>query len=147
MGTIPRQLDGEFHTLAEKCRKKSLQTLRSHERVAEVFIEKVPAATVYALAVLDRAQQSVEQLLDPRSFPWNLPPRGDHPVELLHPQLVNGGGLGCDVHTWVGSPPHHLIQISGSPNFNEPSSHSRKLLASFVSQRIATSHLTCSFYA
>ena len=61
LGTIPRQLDGEFHTLAEKCRKKSLQTLRSHERVAEVFIETAPTTTVYALAVMDR-HTCVEQL-------------------------------------------------------------------------------------
>ena len=61
MGTIPRKLESEMHALAEKCSQNSLQTLRLRTRVAEVFIETAPAATVYALAVLDR-QTCVDQL-------------------------------------------------------------------------------------
>ena len=54
MGTFPASLDRKTHKLAAKCGNHALQEAISHGRVADVFIEETPAATFYALAVLDR---------------------------------------------------------------------------------------------
>ena len=51
---LPEQLNQHFDTLADGCLRASLATATGDGRVAELFIEKAPADTVYALAVLDR---------------------------------------------------------------------------------------------
>lgn len=54
MGAFPESLDRETHKLAAKCENHALKAALSQGRVADIFIEKTPAATFYALAVLDR---------------------------------------------------------------------------------------------
>ena len=54
LGKFPESLDRETHKLAVKCQGDALKAALSHGRVADVFIEKTPTATFYALAVLDR---------------------------------------------------------------------------------------------
>jgi hypothetical protein len=67
---LPKQLDQRFDIVADGCLGTSLAAATADGRVAEVFIEKVPAETVYALAVLDREasmdrlQQSIQGLDD-----------------------------------------------------------------------------------
>ena len=64
LGVFPESLGRETHKLAVKCQGNALKAVLSHERVADVFIEKTPAATFYALAVLDR-HACVNQLRPP----------------------------------------------------------------------------------
>jgi hypothetical protein len=58
---LPEQLNQRFAKLAEGCLQASLATATADGRVAELFIEKAPAETVYALAIVDR-QASMDQL-------------------------------------------------------------------------------------
>ena len=51
---LPGHLNQRFDKLADGCLRTTLATATADGRVAELFIEKAPAETVYALAVLDR---------------------------------------------------------------------------------------------
>lgn len=54
LGAFPESLSRETHKLSVKCADRALKVAISHGRVADVFTEKTPAETFYALAVLDR---------------------------------------------------------------------------------------------
>lgn len=53
--------DWALSATIDRYRQRTLTTIRSHSRVAEVFLEKKPADTYYALAVMDR-QACTDQL-------------------------------------------------------------------------------------
>ena len=54
VGKLPGPLIQEWNSLAEKGRIDALETALAQARVAEIFIEKQPQPTIYALAVLSR---------------------------------------------------------------------------------------------
>lgn len=54
IGKLSDRLDRELIALAAATRESSLEDVLAFGRVAEIFVEKKPQATIYALAVLDR---------------------------------------------------------------------------------------------
>jgi hypothetical protein len=54
IGKLSNRLDRELIALAAATRESSLEDVLAFGRVAEIFVEKKPQATIYALAVLDR---------------------------------------------------------------------------------------------
>ena len=63
LGKLPAPLDREWEVLAASNRERVLDTTMEHARVAEIFIEKHPQPTVYALAILSRKDGT--RLLEP----------------------------------------------------------------------------------
>ena len=54
IGKLSDPLDRKLIALAAASRESSLEAVLAFGRVAEIFVEKKPQATIYALAVLDR---------------------------------------------------------------------------------------------
>lgn len=54
IGKLSDRLDREWVALAAASRESSLEDVLAFGRVAELFVEKKPQATIYALAVMDR---------------------------------------------------------------------------------------------
>jgi len=54
IGKLSDRLDRELIALAAASRESSLEDVLAFGRVAEIFVEKKPQTTIYALAVLDR---------------------------------------------------------------------------------------------
>jgi len=63
LGKLPGPLEQEWNTLTEIGRIDALETALKQVRVAEIFIEKQPQPTTYALAVLNRGDS--KRLLKP----------------------------------------------------------------------------------
>jgi hypothetical protein len=83
LGAFPESQDRKTHELAVKCRSNALKAALSQGRVTDIFIEKSPAATYYALAVLDR-NTCVNQLKP-------LIARADHQLKELVNQFETTG--------------------------------------------------------
>lgn len=54
-GHLPNRLDQAYAPMADRSRARALESVMAHGRLAEMFVEKQPQPTVYALAVLERA--------------------------------------------------------------------------------------------
>lgn len=54
IGKLPDRLNHEWIALTAASRESSLEAALAFSRVTEIFVEKKPQATIYALAVLDR---------------------------------------------------------------------------------------------